>query len=149
MLDVSARDPDRDPHADRHIDGNSDRNRHIDGNKDEDLHRNSNPDEHTRTDRHVDPAAPASRTRRTVHQGQPVWQPAGDSLPGGTVKVQLCNTVKCQRLARYWASHREQFLCQRCKDASPKVSGGYGGAAGQPIVFTPIHPYSQPKEEAA
>lgn len=63
-------------------------------------------------------------------------------------KVQLCQIVKCHRLARFWATHREQFLCQRCRDASPEVSGGYGAKAGQPIVFTPVEPYSQPKEAA-
>ncbi len=62
------------------------------------------------------------------------------------MKVQLCQIKKCGRLAAVWASHREQFLCKKCMDASPKVSGGYGDAAGQPIVFTPIHPYSEPKE---
>lgn len=151
MLNRAPRGANSDVDHDKHSD--VDRNRHVnsdvDGHKDEDRHINSNSDEHARASRHGDAPTSTSRTGWTVHQGQPVRQPAGCSLPGGTVKVQLCNTVKCQRLARFWASRREQFLCQRCKDASPKVSGGYGGTAGQPIIFTPIHPYSQPKEEAA
>lgn len=51
--------------------------------------------------------------------------------------VQLCQTKKCGRLARFWSKVKSQFLCAACANPDA-LSGGYGAAAGQAEVLTPI-----------